>query len=231
LEKTKIICTIGPASLSCEMLEEMYKAGMNGARINTAYGDADQYRRIVDNIRETADIPIIVDIKGPEIRLQAKKKHFVKKGDVLEVGFKHEEISFNHNFYDKMNIGEYIYIDNGKIKTRVIEKTCGILRLLVMNGGEIDNGKGVNIPNKKLSVPSLSEKDLEIIDFAKKYDIEYIALSFTRSRRDIDDFKAISDGFKGALIAKIENFEGLKKFRRDFEHCRMYHDSQRGSRG
>lgn len=212
MKKTKIICTIGPASLSKETLEKLYEAGMNGARINTAYGDMDQYRLIVNNIREVAEIPVIVDIKGPEIRLRAKRKRIVKKGDIIEIGFKSEELSFNHDFYDKMNDGDEIYIDNGKIRTRVIEKTSGVLRLSVMNGGEIDDGKGVNIPNKQLSVPFLTEKDLKIIEFAKEYDIEYVALSFTRSRKDIENFKAESDGFKGAVIAKIENTEGLKNF-------------------
>lgn len=185
---------------------------MNGARINTAYGDMDQYNLIINNIREVADIPIIVDIKGPEIRLRAERKRIIEKGDIIEVGFNSEEISFNHNFYDKMNVGDEIYIDNGKIRTRVIEKTNGILRLSVMNGGEIDDGKGVNIPNKQLSVPFLTEKDLKIIEFAKEHDIEYVALSFTRSRKDIENFKAESNGFKGAVIAKIENIEGLKNF-------------------
>ena len=212
MKKTKIICTIGPASLSTEILEKMYQAGMNGARINTAYGNLDQYKIIVNNIRETADLPIIIDIKGPEIRLQAKRRKTVKKGDILEVGFDHEEISFNHNFYDKMNVGDYVYIDNGKIKTRVIEKNNGILRLLVMNGGEIADGKGVNIPNKQLSVPSLSKKDLEIIKFAKESDVEYIALSFTRDAQDVDNLKIEAEGFKGRIIAKIENFEGVKNF-------------------
>jgi len=137
LKKTKIICTIGPASLQTEILRKMYQAGMNGARINTAYGTLDQYRLIVDNVRETADIPIIVDIKGPEIRLRVERKRTVKKGDVLEVGFNREEIGFNHDFYDKMDIADDVYIDNGKVRTRVIEKENGILRLLVMNDGEI----------------------------------------------------------------------------------------------
>jgi len=212
LKKTKIICTIGPASLSREILEKMHQAGMNGARINTAYGDLNQYKLIVDNIRETAEIPIIVDIKGPEIRLRVRRRRIIKKGEIIEVGFDHEEISFNHDFYDKMSVGDYVYIDNGKIKTRVIEKTNGILRLLVMNGGEIDDGKGVNIPNKQLSVPSLSKKDLEIIKFAKESDVEYIALSFTRNAHDVNNLKTEAEGFKGGIIAKIENLEGVKNF-------------------
>ncbi|NIQ07387.1 pyruvate kinase, partial [Candidatus Bathyarchaeota archaeon] len=135
-----------------------------------------------------------------------------KKGDVLEIGFNREEIGFNHNFYDKMNIDDPVYIDNGKVRTRVIEKDNGILRLSVMNDGEISDGKGVNIPNKQLSVPTLSKKDLEIIEFAKEYDVEYIALSFTRSVQDVNNLKSKADGFKGAIIAKIENFEGVKNF-------------------
>ena len=205
------------------MLERMYHAGMNGARINTAYGTLDQYKLIVDNIRETADIPIIVDIKGPEIRLRVRQKRAVKKGDVLEVGFDREEISFNHNFYDKMSVGDDVYIDNGKIRTRVVEKNNGMLRLLVLNDGEIDDGKGVNVPNKQLSVPPLLREDLEIIKFAKEYDVEYIALSFTRSVQDVNNLKSEADGFKGAIIAKIENFEGLDNFERilDAVECIM----------
>ena len=194
------------------MLERMYHAGMNGARINTAYGTLDQYKLIVDNVRETADVPIIVDVKGPEIRLRVRRKRTVKNGDILEVGFGREEVSFNHNFYDKMSIADDVYIDNGKIRTRVIEKENGILRLSVMNGGEIGDGKGVNIPNKQLSVPTLSKKDLEIIEFAKKYYVEYIALSFTRSVQDVNNLKSKAHGFEGAIIAKIENFEGVKNF-------------------
>ena len=208
MKKTKIICTIGPVSLSKKMLKQMYHVGMNGARINTAYGTLDQYKLMIDNIREKADIPIIVDIKGPEIRIQATQKKTVKREDVLEVGFNHEPIRFNHNFYDKISIGDPIYIDNGQIKTHVIEKNNGTLRLLIMNDGEIADGKGVNIPNKKLAVPSLLKKDRKIIKFSNEYDVEYIALSFTRSVQDVSGVKG--EGFKGDVIAKIENSEGEK---------------------
>jgi len=212
LKKTKVICTIGPASLSRETLEKMHRAGMNGVRINTAYGDLDQYELIVENVRETASIPIIVDIKGPEIRLRANRKRIIKKGEILEVGFNQEEISFNHNFYDEINVGDIIYIDNGKVRTQVTEKRRRILRLRVMNDGEIDDGKGVNIPKKKLSVPSLSRKDLEVIKFAMEHDVEYIALSFTRNVQDVNNLKIEANGFQGGIIAKIENFEGIENF-------------------
>ena len=82
----------------------------------------------------------------------------------------------------------------------------------VMNDGEIDDGKGVNIPNKRLSVPSLSKKDLEVIKFAEEYDVEYIALSFTRNVQDVNNLKTEASGFHGGIIAKIENLEGVRNF-------------------
>ncbi len=117
LKKTKIVCTIGPASLESETLERMFQAGMNCVRINTAYGDFDRYRQVVDNVREVADMPVMVDLKGPEIRIRTDKEHVVKKGEVLEAGFNGEAISFNHNFIDHMNVGDVIFIDNGRIRT------------------------------------------------------------------------------------------------------------------
>ncbi len=211
MKKTKIICTIGPASLSRNTLEKMYRAGMNGARINTAYGTLDQYRVIINSLREVADIPIIFDVKGPEIRLNTKGRRIVHKGDVLEVG-KDEKIRFSTNIYDEVDVGDYVLVDNGRLRTQVVEKQKNILKLFVTTSGEVDDGKGVNIPNKKLAVPTLSKKDLEIIDLAKEKDAEFIALSFTRNVQDVNNLKREANGFKGAIIAKIENSEGVLKF-------------------
>lgn len=211
MKKTKIICTIGPASLSRNTLEKLYRAGMNGARINTAYGTLDQYGLIIKSLREVADIPIIIDIKGPEIRLKAKGKRTVNRGDVLEVG-KNEKICFNKNIYDDLDVGDNVLIDNGRLRTQVVKKQKGALKLLATTSGEIDDGKGVNIPYKRLAIPTLSSKDMEILDFTKEYDVEFIALSFTRNAQDVNNLKKAANGFKGAIIAKIENSEGVDKF-------------------
>jgi pyruvate kinase len=212
MKKTKIVCTIGPASLQVETLERMIRAGMNCARINTAYGDFDRYRTVVDNVREVADVPVMVDLKGPEIRLRTDKEKVVNEGDVLEAGFNGEQISFNHNFIDQMIVGDVVFIDNGKIRTEVAEKADGTLRLMVKNGGVIANGKGINVPNKQLPVPTLSARDRKIIEFAKEVNIEILALSFTRSAKDIQNLRSAAEGFKGAVVAKIENFEGIRNF-------------------
>jgi pyruvate kinase len=190
----------------------MFKTGMNGVRINTAYGDFDQYKAVIERIREIADIPIMFDIKGPEIRIKATQKKSVKKGETVEVGFNGEEIYFNHDFYDKMDVNDIVYIDNGKIKTRVVSKSNRRLNLLFIDNGTIEDGKGVNIPNKPLSVSTFSEKDLELIKFAAKLDAEYIALSFTRDAKDVENLKAQTKSFEGGIVAKIENFEGVKNF-------------------
>ncbi|UCH31725.1 MAG: pyruvate kinase [Candidatus Bathyarchaeota archaeon] len=210
--KTKIICTIGPASSSKKIIRKMYEAGMNGARINTAYGSPDYHELIMNKVRETANIPIIVDIKGPEIRLQVAEKQKVKKGDILKVGFIHSKLSFNHDFYDNIRVNDMIYIDNGRLRTVVVKKANREVHLSAMNHGEIENGKGVNIPSRQLSVPTLSKRDLEIIKFAEKIDAEYIALSFTRNAEDVTNLRASAHGYKGAVIAKIENTEGVNNF-------------------
>ena len=167
LKKTKIICTVGPASFSKQTIEKMFQAGMNGARINTAYGNLAQYQSVIETVREIADIPIIIDIKGPEIRIRASERKILIKGDILEVGFDGEDVCFNHDFYDEMAVDDEVYIDNGKIRTHVVEKKDRKLRLLTLDGGVIEDGRGVNIPHKHLSVPTFPEKDLEIIRFAK----------------------------------------------------------------
>jgi len=100
----------------------MVNAGMNGVRVNTAYGDFTHYSSIIDNVREVADIPIVFDIKGPEIRLKVTQKRNIDKGEVIKVGFNGEAISFNHDFYDQMNIDDILYIDNGKIRAQVVKK-------------------------------------------------------------------------------------------------------------
>ena len=174
-KKTKIVCTIGPASMQTETLEQMVQAGMNCVRINTAYGDFRRYKKIVENVRKVAEIPVMVDLKGPEIRLKTKKEQSVKKGEFLDVGFNGEAISFNHNFINEMKVGDIVFIDNGRVRTKIVEKSNGSLQLLVESDGVVSNGKGVNVPNKQLTVPTLSLRDLKIIDFAKDHEIEFLA--------------------------------------------------------
>jgi len=212
LKKTKIICTLGPATSSKQTIKEMFQAGMNGVRINTAYGTLLQFQSIIKMVRAVADIPIIIDLKGPEIRIKMSQRKSFSKGDILEVGFDNEEVRLNHDIYNEMSINDELYIDNGKIKTRIIGLKDRKLQLLTLSSGTIEDGKGVNIPNKHLSVPTLPKKDLEIIKFAEQQNIEYVALSFTRNAKDVKTLSQISD-FGGGIIAKIENSEGVRNIK------------------
>jgi pyruvate kinase len=210
VKKTKIVCTIGPASVSKPTLRKMYRAGMNGARINTAYGTLNQYGKIIRNLRQVADIPIIVDVKGPEIRLKVKGTKAIKKGDILKIG-RGEESSFNNDIYDDMNVGDKVLVDNGRLVMRVLEKKGSVLKVTAETSGEIGDGKGVNIPHKKLKIPILSNRDVKVIQFSIKNDAEFIALSFTRNAQDVRTLEKTAKGFDGAIIAKIENSEGVEK--------------------
>ena len=195
----------------------MVQAGMNCARINTAYGDFESYKQTVENVRKVSDLPLLIDLKGPEIRLKTNKEQTVNINDKLDVGFNGEGISFNHNIIDDMNLGDVVFIDNGRIKTAIVEKNSNSLRLLVERGGEISDGKGVNVPNKILKVPTLSKRDKKIIQFAKEHQVEFLALSFTRNAKDLSKLRQTAKGFEGAILSKIENFEGITNFKEILE--------------
>jgi pyruvate kinase len=151
----------------------------------------------------------MVDIKGPEIRIRAAQPRTLNRGDLLEVGFNGEEVGFNHDLYSEMAINDLILIDNGKIRTHVAEKSNHKLCLKFASGGTIEDGKGVNVPNKHLSVPTLCERDLEILKLCKELDVEYVALSFTRNAKDVENLLQ-AHRFEGGVIAKIENSEGVQ---------------------
>jgi pyruvate kinase len=194
-------------------LKELHHQGMDGARINTAYNDVTYFGTVVKSIRRVADIPILIDIKGPNIRLQTKKKFAVQKGDHVFIGFGSEGINFNFDFYNDVDVGDRVLIDNGRIETQIIGKENRRLKLTIHNEGIIDDRKGVNVPNKQLPLPHLSSKDYRSIKFAVDNQCEFIALSFTRSREDIDNLKKVATNFEGAIVAKIENFEGVNNFK------------------
>ncbi len=209
MKKTKIVCTVGPASFSKHVIEKMFHAGMNCVRINTAYGNLDQYESTIETVRQVTNLPVMVDIKGPEIRIRTTQPKTLGKGDILEVGFNGEDVCFNHDLYDEIAVNDLILIDNGKIRTHVTEKSNHKLCLKFASCGTIEDGKGVNIPNKRLSVPTLCEWDREILKICKKLDVEYVALSFTRNAKDVENLLQ-AHRFEGGVIAKIENSEGVQ---------------------
>lgn len=210
MKKTKVVCTIGPGSMRVETIKRMYSAGMDAARINTAHGDFAQYDQIIEMTRSVGEIPIIVDLKGPEVRVRTEHPREVKTGDIVAGGFSDEELVFSYDFYDEVDAGDKITIDDGTISAIVERKEEGKLHLRFLDEGVIQRDKGVNIPGKRLAVPRLSAKDLEAIRYAQERNVEFLALSFTRDASDIANLRRRLNSGKQAIIAKIENEEGVR---------------------
>lgn len=197
-KKTKIICTIGPASESKEVLTKLVEAGMNIARLNFSHGDYEEHAERVKRIREVSKetgkpIGILLDTKGPEIRLGDFENggcDFVE-GD--EIDLVKEEVLGNHErftlrcpeVFNDVKVGDYILMDDGKMKVTFTEVTPDRIHGVVNNPHFLKSRKGCNLPGIKLSMPFISEKDESDIRFGCKMDVDYIAASFTRRKDDV----------------------------------------------
>ncbi|MFV0255800.1 MAG: pyruvate kinase [Erysipelotrichaceae bacterium] len=225
LKRTKIVCTIGPASEAPEMLEKLMDAGMNVARLNFSHGDHQEHGARIENIRNIEKtkgkaIGIMLDTKGPEIRCGIIENDEIKVqvGDVIKV-VKEEVIGNKERFhlqcpevFDDLEVGDFLLIDDGKVRLDITDITKGVSATCkVFNAGSIKTRKGVNVPNVKLSMPFISSKDDSDIRFGCKSGVDYIAASFVRRAKDIDAIRdiLIDEGCHNIrIIAKIENQEG-----------------------
>ncbi|MEG0314100.1 MAG: pyruvate kinase [Erysipelotrichaceae bacterium] len=224
--RTKIICTIGPATESLEMLKKMAGAGMNICRLNFSHEVHEAHLGRVERIRQAAketgkDFAILLDTKGPEIRLGVfeNEKETYKIGE--EVTICAEEIMGTHErfhiqckeLFNDVKAGGTLLIDDGKMRLSILEvdAKAGTMKCRINNPGVIKNRKGCNAPNVKLSMPFISAKDESDIRFAAKHQLDYIAASFTRRAEDVLAIRAIlkdEGNDKVKIIAKIENQEG-----------------------
>lgn len=228
MRKTKIVCTIGPASDNEETLRELMTAGMNVARINFSHGGYEEQKQkieLIKKVREELNLPValLLDTKGPEIRIGcfAEGKVFLEEGDVFALttedilGTK-EEFSVSYkDLYKEVKVGDKILIDDGLVGTEVIEVKDKKVYCKVLNGGPISNRKSANVPNVKLNLPVMTEKDKNDILNGIKADFDYIAASFVRKAQDVLDIRKllVDNGGKSIkIISKIENQEGVDNF-------------------
>ena len=210
-KKTKVVCTLGPSSASTRVLRRMVNAGIDVARINIAHGYFKEYRQLIANVRKVKDIPIAVDIKGPELRIQSNGVCMFPRGRVVEVGFdKSCDPFFSFDVYDQINVGDHVSLYDGLIKTRVAWKRRHKVGLRAFVGGCFKGNKGVNFPGKHLDVPFLSSKDKEAIEMSLDEGVDFIALSFVRSASDVKNLRRYLKGSGIGVISKIENHEGLE---------------------
>lgn len=226
LKKTKVVCTIGPASESEEMLEKLMLAGMNVARLNFSHGTHPDHQVRIDRIRKVAKnlglpIALMLDTKGPEIRLGDFKdgQIEVESGDTFTLttrdllGDKTIASVSHHGLASDVKVGDFILIDDGLIELEVKEIKDGTdIICKVNNSGQMSNHKGVNVPNVKISLPAITEKDREDILFGIENQVDFLAASFVRKKEDVFEIRRILEDNHGEyiqIIPKIENQEGI----------------------
>jgi pyruvate kinase len=223
--KTKIIATLGPASSSKDILRAMMLAGTNVFRLNFSHGSYEEHQLIIDFIRELNEdlklnTSLLVDLQGPKLRIGVTESNdvYLNNGDEViittnETTCSNKKIYITYPGFPKdVSIGNPVLIDDGKIKLEVLStnKMDEVLTR-VIHGGKLSSKKGVNLPGTKISLPSLTEKDLRDLDFALKNEVDWIGLSFVRSVTDIIDLKNIIKKHKKQpkVIAKIEKPEAM----------------------
>ena len=213
MKKTKVLCTLGPVSKSEETIRAMVENGMNAVRINTSHGNFEQYREIINNVRRTANIPIVMDTQGPKVRLRMPEELSVEPGDEIVVGFDpNEEVYLDADIRRELNPGDRALIDDGLFDATIEEKTGRSIRLRLKNEGILLAGKAVNFPGKVLPLSPLTDKDVQCLQFAREMNVDYIALSFTRGKDDLLACRAHLEGSSVKIIAKIENQQGVDNF-------------------
>ncbi len=228
MRKTKIICTIGPASESEEKLREIMLAGMNVARFNFSHGSHEEHKRKYDRIKKLRDelelpVAVMLDTKGPEIRLKdfengkeelvTGQRFTLTSRDILgtreEVAITYKELT------NDCKEGMTILLDDGLIELRVDEVSATDIVCTVINGGPISDKKGVNVPGAELTMPYLSEQDRSDIEFGCEQGFDYVAASFVRTKEDVMAIREIlkAKNSQMKIIAKIESTQGINNLK------------------
>lgn len=226
MKKTKIVCTIGPSSESEDVLRQLFLNGLNVARLNFSHGNYEEHKKRIDNIkslREELEMPIgiMLDTKGPEIRLGTFKEEVVELADGNHFTLTTRDIVGDKDIVNISYKGlpndvkkdDRILIDDGLIEVKVDEIINGTdIRCIIVNGGTLKDHKGVNIPKVSINLPAITKKDIDDIKFGIENDIDFIAASFIRKAADVLEIRRIledNDGGHIDIISKIENQEGV----------------------
>ncbi len=228
MRKTKIVCTIGPACSSSEVMEKMLKAGMNVARFNFSHGTHEYHKELMDTFRSVRDkmkIPaaVLLDTKGPEIRFCDFENGKIRVNKGGKFALTSRDITGNENegkiTYPKLigqiEKGTRILVDDGKVSLIAEEFTDTDIICRVEVGGYISNHKSINIPNTSIDMPYISKKDEEDLLFGIKENVDFIAASFVRCKENVVELRRFLDyhgGHSIKIIAKIENMEGVRNF-------------------
>ncbi|MCP8617099.1 pyruvate kinase [Salirhabdus salicampi] len=227
MKRTKIVCTIGPASEATETLTSLIDAGMNVARLNFSHGDHDEHRARIENIREASQqtgktVAILLDTKGPEIRTGVMKDGEVQleAGNEIKVSMDpiegdKERFSVTYpGLIEDVHVGSKILLDDGLVELEVtaIDKDNNELTTKILNSGVLKNKKGVNVPNVSVNLPGITDKDASDIVFGIEQGVDFIAASFVRRPSDVLEIRELLEEHNAQhikIIPKIENQEGV----------------------
>lgn len=235
MKKTKIVCTMGPAVNDRAIIKQLAETGMDIARFNFSHGSHEEHKGRMDMIKSIREeigrpIAILLDTKGPEIRtgvLKGGNKVTLEEGQLFtltteEIEGDEKKVSITYDgLPEDVEIGKHILIDDGLIELEVKNVVGGDIICQVLNGGELGQRKGVNVPNVPVRLPALTEKDKEDIRFGVEQGVDFIAASFVRSAEGVLAIKALLKECKAPyipIIAKIENGEGIKNID-EILHC------------
>ncbi|MFZ4774569.1 MAG: pyruvate kinase [Terrimicrobiaceae bacterium] len=225
MRKTKIICTLGPATDSPEKLKEMIQAGANIFRLNMSHATHDWVREVVKNIRKISTelgsvTAILLDTQGPAIRTgDLKNKLNLKAGDIFEFTVRgsrsEEQFSTDVNYdglVDDIAVGDTVLVDNGVMHMKVLEKNSNRIRCEVLTAGTLGSRRHINLPGVKVNLPPLTEKDLADVELGAEVGVDFVALSFCREAADIIELKRVlrAHGSSASTIAKIEDQHAVK---------------------
>ena len=209
--KTKIIATVGPSLASKEKIHSAINSGVNVFRINFSHGTLDEHKQFIDWARSSKNqVAIMQDIQGPKIRTgQVNTNTVLQKSQEInltnkEVESSDEIIFINYkNLYEDISVDDRVFIDDGQIILKITEKQKNKLKALILIGGELRDNQGVAFPDSKLSVPAITEQDIEHLKFGTEQDVDFVAVSFVRNSDDIQAVREIiPKDIK--IIAKIE---------------------------
>jgi len=233
MRKTKIVCTIGPASRIYDVIEKLIRRGMNVARLNFSHGSYKEHLQVIENIRQASlkigqPIAILQDLGGPKIRIGKiiKEPIFLKEGSSFiltnrEVTGNEQEVSLTFpSLPQKVEKGDCIFLADGTLELKVKEFTSTDIICRVVRGGKLTSHQGVNIPNISMDIPSLTEKDYQDILFGIKNKVDFIGLSFIRRAEDVLKVRKILKENKAeeiSLIAKIEKKEAVDNLKEIIE--------------
>lgn len=225
MRRTKIVCTLGPATSDVQIMKRLIKNGLDAARVNFSHGTYESHTVIIDMLKQAreelnAPIPLILDTKGPEIRIKKfeKEKIYLERGnsftlttddilgDETKVGVTYADLPKD------LKVGSTVLLDDGLVGLRVNSIVGNDINCTVENGGFLSSNKGVNVPDVYVNLPALTEKDVEDIKFGIKMGFDYIAASFIRSASDVINIRRVLEENGGAdisIIAKIESRDGV----------------------